>query len=71
MTNQEKRNKGAKTVEFEDAPSGMITLYNYKEPFMDFVDEATGGGFGYQGVLISEENTWEGVLVGTTIIINL
>lgn len=52
MTNQEKRTRGAKTIEFEDAPSGMITLYNYKEPFMDFVDEATGGGFGYQGVLM-------------------
>lgn len=52
MTNQEKRTRGAKTIEFPDAPSGQITLYNYKEPFMDFVDEATGGGFGYQGVLM-------------------
>lgn len=52
MSNKDKREKGKKTIEFPDAPSGQITLYNYKEPFMDFVDEATGGGFGYQGVLM-------------------
>lgn len=36
-----------KDMEYEDAPSGYVTLYNYKEPFMDFQ-----GGYGYQGVLL-------------------
>lgn len=34
-------------MEYEDAPSGFVTLYNYKEPFMKYA-----GGFGYQGVLL-------------------
>ena len=34
-------------MEYEDAPSGYVTLYNYKSPFMKFE-----GGFGLQGVLL-------------------
>lgn len=36
-----------KDMEYEDAPSGYVNLYNYKEPFMNFES-----GFGYQGVLL-------------------
>jgi len=36
-----------KEMELEDAPSGFVTLYNYKSPFMPFKD-----GFGYEGVLL-------------------
>lgn len=36
-----------KELEYPDAPSGYVTLYNYKEPFMPYV-----GGHGYQGVLL-------------------
>lgn len=36
-----------KEMEFEDAPSGYVTLYNYKEPFMRFQN-----GFGFLGVLL-------------------
>jgi hypothetical protein len=43
-----------KTIEFEDAPSGQIMLYNYKEPFMEFFDKATGEGYGYEGVLVAD-----------------
>lgn len=41
-------------MEYNDAPSGSVMLYNYKEPFMDFV-----GGYGYEGVLLfdAEEET--------------
>lgn len=34
-------------MEYEQAPSGFVTLYNYKEPFMDYK-----GGYGYMGVLL-------------------
>lgn len=34
-------------VEYEDAPSGYVTFYNYKEPLMPFTK-----GFGYIGALI-------------------
>lgn len=34
-------------MEYEEAPSGFVTLYNYKEPFMRFEE-----GHGYQGVLL-------------------
>jgi len=33
-----------------DSPSGYVTLYNYKEPFMPFEN-----GYGYQGVLLYDE----------------
>lgn len=36
-----------KEMEHPEAPSGYVTLYNYKEPFMKF--EA---GYGFQGVLL-------------------
>lgn len=52
-----------KTIEFEDAPSGQIMLYNYKEPFMEFYDKATGEGYGYEGVLVQ---TQEGTLSNAT-----
>lgn len=39
--------KVKKELEYEDAPSGFVTLYNYKEPFMKFEQ-----GHGYQGVLL-------------------
>ncbi len=39
--------KERKELEYPDAPSGYVMLYNYKEPFMPFV-----GGHGYQGVLL-------------------
>lgn len=44
-----KKNKRVlnREIEYEDAPSGYVKLYNYKEPFMKF-----DGGFGYQGVLL-------------------
>lgn len=41
------KHRSKKEMEYEDAPSGYVTLYNYKEPFMKFDD-----GFGYQGVLL-------------------
>ena len=47
--------KTAKTkrrMEHPEAPSGFVTLYNYKEPFMKFPN-----GFGYQGVLLMDEAT--------------
>lgn len=39
--------KEKKELEYPDAPSGYVTLYNYKEPFMKF-----DKGFGYLGVLL-------------------
>lgn len=39
--------KEKKEMEYPDAPSGYVTLYNYKEPFMRF-----DTGYGYQGVLL-------------------
>jgi len=41
------KNRTKKQMEYEDAPSGFVTMYNYKEPFMKFE-----GGFGFQGVLL-------------------
>lgn len=46
------KDKPKKEVEYEDAPSGYITLYNYKEPFMKFEE-----GYGYQGVLAFDGET--------------
>lgn len=39
--------KEKKEMEYEEAPSGYVTLYNYKEPFMEY-----RGGYGYLGVLL-------------------
>lgn len=40
------------TLEYEDAPSGFVTLYNYKEPLMPFAT-----GHGYEGVLLYDGKT--------------
>lgn len=42
--------KEKQEMEFPDAPSGFVTLYNYKEPFMPFKYEDEG--YGYEGVLL-------------------
>ncbi len=39
-------------MEYEEAPSGFVTLYNYKEPFMKYEQ-----GFGFQGVLLFDGET--------------
>lgn len=36
-----------KEMEYEDSPCGYVTLYNYKEPFMEYEK-----GYGYLGVLL-------------------
>lgn len=41
-----------KEMEYEEAPSGYVTLYNYKEPFMKFQE-----GTGYLGVLLFDGET--------------
>lgn len=41
-----------KEMECEDAPSGFVKLYNYKEPFMEFEE-----GYGFQGVLLYDGKT--------------
>ena len=38
-------------MEYEEAPSGYIKLYHYKEPFIKFYDDITGLGYGFQGVI--------------------
>lgn len=40
-------NRERREMEYPDAPSGFVMLYNYKEPFMPYE-----GGHGYQGVLM-------------------
>ena len=47
--------KEKKEIEYPDAPSGYVTLYNYKEPFMPF--EYEGTGYGYEGVLLFDGTT--------------
>lgn len=42
-----KRPQKTHELEYEEAPSGFVTLYNYKEPFMKFKE-----GYGFQGVLL-------------------
>lgn len=39
-------------MEHPDAPSGFVTLYNYKEPFMKYEE-----GFGFRGVLLFDGMT--------------
>ena len=41
------KNKIQYEIEYEDAPCGFVTFYNYKEPLMKFTE-----GFGYMGALI-------------------
>lgn len=47
-----KKDRTLKTMEYADAPSGFVTLYNYKEPFMLFKQ-----GYGYEGVLLMDGKT--------------
>jgi hypothetical protein len=42
-----RKKKAFKEMEYEDAPSGFVRLYNYKEPYVPF-----SGGYGYEGVLM-------------------
>lgn len=44
--------KNKKTIAYAEAPSGMVTFYNYKEPFMEY--EA---GYGFTGVLLMDAQT--------------
>lgn len=46
------KNKFKKEIEYEDAPSGNVTFYNYKEPLMKF-----DGGFGFVGALVFDTET--------------
>lgn len=46
------KNKKKTTLEYEDAPSGSVYFYNYKEPLIPF-----DNGFGYIGALIFDECT--------------
>lgn len=46
-----------KEMEYEDAPSGYVKMYHYKEPFMEFWDEALNTGYGFQGVLAYDGET--------------
>lgn len=39
-------------MEYEDAPSGFVTLYRYKEPFMRYTQ-----GYGYLGALLFDGKT--------------
>jgi len=44
------KNRIIKEIEYPDAPSGFVKMYNYKEPFMKFKSEF--GSFGFEGVLL-------------------
>lgn len=46
------KTKEKKVMEYEDSPSGFVTLYNYKEPFMKYEK-----GYGFQGVLLFDGET--------------
>lgn len=46
------KQKEKKVMEYEEASSGFVTLYNYKEPFMKYEQ-----GFGFQGVLLFDGET--------------
>lgn len=50
MPNKKAREK--KEMEHEEAPSGFVTLYNYKEPFMRYEK-----GYGFWGVLLFDGKT--------------
>lgn len=45
-------NKKPTTVEYEEAPSGHVTFYNYKEPLMKFTNPDGEGGHGFVGALL-------------------
>ncbi len=42
----------ATNIEYEEAPSGNVTFYNYKEPLMKFKD-----GFGFVGAVVFDTST--------------
>lgn len=46
-------------MEYEEAPSGFVTMYNYKEPFMAFEAPSWNSdkGHGFTGVLLHDRNT--------------
>lgn len=46
------KSREKKIMEYESAPSGYVTLYNYKEPFMHFKQ-----GYGFEGVLLFDGTT--------------
>lgn len=46
------KKKNKKTISYSEAPSGKVTFYNYKEPFMEY--EA---GYGFQGVLLMDADS--------------
>lgn len=46
-TRQHHKGEPKKEMEYEEAPSGFVTLYNVKEPFMRYEK-----GYGYEGVLL-------------------
>lgn len=46
------KKKTRKTIEYDEAPSGAVIFYNYKEPLMKF-----SGGFGFQGALIADKTS--------------
>lgn len=46
------KRKADKVMEHDEAPSGYVTLYHYKEPFMRFTE-----GFGYRGCLLFDGKT--------------
>lgn len=47
-----RKDKIEKEIEYEDAPSGYVKFYNYKEPLMRFEQ-----GFGYLGAVIFDGDT--------------
>jgi hypothetical protein len=47
-----RKNKVQHEVEYEDAPSGYVTFYNYKEPLMKYEQ-----GYGYVGALVFDGET--------------
>lgn len=47
-----KSKKNKKTIHYAEAPSGMVTFYNYKEPFMEYEP-----GYGFTGVLLMDAET--------------
>lgn len=52
MNNKERVKLKNKEIEYEDAPSGYVKLYDYKEPFMEFE-----GGYGYEGAVLFDGET--------------
>lgn len=46
------KSKIKKQIEYEDAPSGNVTFYNYKEPLMRFEE-----GYGFIGALVFDTDT--------------